>query len=164
MRGALRRGQPACLVTPSHLNVARRPSLRCRPSRFRNLRVPSPCAPPQAGSPSLICSGQRRSRTDPQSWWPWGTPVGSSLHPIWDIQRRVSLASCLDGKRGKEILPRTAPSARPSWHYQKCPLEEDCWGAGIAGPQMWTQLRQRGVCYTEEDGWKLCKPSVLPPE
>lgn len=152
MRGALRRGQPACLVTPSHPKVARRPSLRRRPSRFRNLRVPSPCAPLQAGSLSLICPGQRRNRTDPQSWWPWGAPVGSSLHPSGDIQRRVSLASCLDGKRGKEILPLTAPSRAHLGIIKSVPGKKTAGATGLLDPKCGDPTQAEGrVLY--RGGW-----------
>lgn len=55
MRGALQQGQPVCLVTPSHPNVAGWRSLRHRPAMPRNFRVPPSCAPPQSIFLSLIC-------------------------------------------------------------------------------------------------------------
>lgn len=106
MRGALQRGQPACLVTPSHLNVAGWRSLRHRPAMPRNFRVPPSWAPPQPGCLSLICPGAaaRRSaqRQDSHWWWPRGQQSGSSgrgvrggaptlhwssLHPCRVLQR-----------------------------------------------------------------------------
>uniref|UniRef100_A0A8C4L9T1 Nuclear receptor subfamily 2 group E member 1 n=1 Tax=Equus asinus asinus TaxID=83772 RepID=A0A8C4L9T1_EQUAS len=112
MRGALQRGQPACLVTPSHLNVAGWRSLRRRPAMPRNVCVPPSCAPPQAGLPSLICPGSRGSEVcaepeegRPPRPGPPCTPAGFSRGwcpwpPVWM------------GSGGKEPLPLRLPRAR----------------------------------------------------
>lgn len=87
MRGALQRGQPACLVTPSHLNVVGWRSLRRRPALPRNFRVPPSCAPPQASRPASNLprepgpGGLRRGRTHPQLWRPRGETVEEPRHP-----------------------------------------------------------------------------------
>ena len=72
MRGALQRGQPACLVTPSHLNVAGQRSLKRRLARLWNFCFPPSCVQPQEGSGSLSCPSLRRIRADPQPRWPGG--------------------------------------------------------------------------------------------
>lgn len=83
----MQRGQPACLVTPSHLNVVGWRSLRRRPALPRNFRVPPSCAPPQASRPASNLpreprpGGLRRGRTHPQLWRSRGETVEEPRHP-----------------------------------------------------------------------------------
>lgn len=68
----------------------------------------------------------------------------------------VPLASSLDAKWGKETLPLLLLCARLGI-IKSAPGKKRT--AGKTGPQTWTPAEAEGVCYAQEDGYKLWKPN-----